>query len=359
MTAPLRIGIFVAAALFATAAPAAAAPEETARPTVPSPPPGALPEPIGGGIPEEDQEEIRKPITLFLEGGREFTGDVAKVEDGAVSLRVVQEGGEIVLSFPKADIREIFFPGGNILERTRTMVEEGRLAEALPYLEALIARRFPLFDLIPEEGRSLYAAIPMAALAIDRPAQAIAYANALSPYMTLREDAEAMRDAELLGRYILELNEEAMLLARQWIEEEGRYGPSALGYFILGALLFAGEDYEGALRTALEPIVFSGQIPMSYLPHCYSLAIASAHALEDEAHRDRLLAEARERGFAWQPLRVLGGAGDDLEGLVIEDDEGEPLPLFEATTDGERLLEDREESVGTGNFVDPSRLIPL
>jgi len=359
MIIPARIGIFVAAALFGTAPATAADAEEAARPAVPSLPPVGLPEPIGGDIPPAQQEELRKPITLFLNGGRQFTGDIAKVEAAAISLRIIQEGGEIVLSFPKADIRRIFFPGGDILERTRTMVEEGRLVEALPYLEALIARRFPLFDLLSEDRRSLYAAIPMAALAIDRPAQAIAYANALSPYMTLPGDAEAMRDAELLGRYILELNDEAVVLARQWIDEEGRYGPSALGYFILGSLLFAEEDYEGALRAALEPIVFSGQIPMAYLSHCYSLAIASAHALEDEAHRDRLLTEARERGFAWQPLRVLRFAGDDLEGLVIEDDEGNPLPLFEATTDGERLLEDGKESVGTGNFVDPSRLIPL
>lgn len=321
-------------------------------------PPGALPAPVGGAIPDEEREELRKPLTLFVEGGRQFTGTLAGFDGEKLSLRTVQAGGEIILSFPKEEIRRIFFPGGSILEATRQSIERGDLPGALPYMEALLALRFPVFPLLPHEQRSLYASVPMAALAIDRPAAAIAYVDALRPYLTGEADRTKLRTAELLARYILRLDD-AREQASAWIADAPLFSESALGYFVLAAIHFENGAFEDALYTALQPMVFSGQIPVAYLPHCYSLAIASTHILGNDLHREQLLAEMRERNLPWQPLRSLGTARDDLRDLVVEDADGNPLPLFEATTGDERLLESMDDTVGTGNFVDPSQLIPL
>lgn len=324
------------------------------------PAPAGLPEPVGGEIPAAEREELREPLTVFVEGGRDFTGTLADIDAETLSLRIIQDGGEIVLSFPREEVREIFFPGERIFEQTNEMVAEGNLRKALPYLESLLAQRYRLFDLLPQEERSPFAAVPMAALSIDRPAAAIAYVEALRPYLGQAAAAERLDTAELLARYILDLDDEARRQALAWIEADERFGDSALGYFVLAALRFEGGDYEGALDVSLRPVVFSGQLPMAYLPHCYTLAIASTHLLGNDGHREQLLAELRERGLSWQPLRALRSAPrEDLEDLVVLDGEGNPLPLFEATTGDERLLESMEESVGTGNFIDPSALIPL
>ncbi len=335
---------------------------DTATPASPPetlPMPGALPDPVGGGIPPPELEELRKPLTIFVRGGRRFDGTLAGFDGEKLSLRTIQAGGEIVMSFPQEDIERIFFPGGSILEATRATIRSGDMPAALPYLEALLAIRYPIFPLLPPDQRSLYAEIPFAALSIDRPAAAIAYVEALRPYYTREGDLEKLRAAELLGRYILDLSDEAREQAENRIEREGRFPESALGHFVLGAIQFREGSYADSLQTSLEPIVFTGQIPVPYLGHCYALAVASTHVLGNDKHRDQLLGEMRERGIPWQPLRALAAAEEELADLVVTDENGESLPLFEAATEDERLLETIEESVGTENFIDPSSLIPL
>ncbi len=333
--------------------------EENPQPPERVPQVSILPDPVGGEIPEAEQDELRKALTLSARGGNEFSGTLVGFDGEKLSLRTIQAGGEIVLSFPTEDISEIYFPGGGILASTRDLVEAGNLPEALPYLEALLVSRYPVFPLLGEEERSFFANVPMAALAIDRPAAAIAYVEALAPFINEEEGREKLQSAELLGRYMLRLEEKAEVQAAEWIDGQERFPESALGFFIRAAIQFENAEYEESLRTALRPIVFSGQIPVPYLAHCYSLAVASTHIMGNDRHRDQLLTEMDERNLDWQSLRALGTAREELEDLVIKDAEGNPVPLFEATTGDERLLENLEESVGSGNFVDPSRLIPL
>jgi len=336
-----------------------AAAQETSGDPPPVPVPSRLPEPVGGKIPAAEQEELRKPLTVVVRGGNRFTGSLVDFDGNKLSVRAIQSGGEIVLSFPVEDISDLYLPGGSILAATEEVVESGDLPQALPYLEALLISRYPIFPLVSAEDRAFFADVPMGALAIDRPAAAIAYVNALKPFLNDPESREKLKSAELLGRYMLQLNDEAETQALSWIGEQDRLPESALGFFILAAIQFEAGEYDRALRTSLQPLVFSGQIPVPYLPHCYSLAVAATHIMGNDLHRDQLLAEMAERNLDWQPLRALKTAWEELEDLVIEDDEGNPIPLFEATTGDERLLENLDESVGTENFVDPSQLIPL
>lgn len=312
----------------------------------------SLPDPVGGEIPVAEQQEIRQPLILTLRGGREFEGTLSGFDGELVSVRSVEEGGEVVLSFPSDEITEIYFPGERILTESMESVEAGDLEQALPYLEALLVSRYPLFPIITEEQRAPFVKIPQAALAIQRPAAAIAYVEALRPFIEDPGSMEELRDAELLGRYMLDLNDTAKVKALEWIDDQNRFPESALGFFVLAAIAFEEDAYEDSLYTALRPVVFSGQIPVPYLSHCYSLAIASTHLLGHDSHRDKLIAEMEERGLSWQPLLALRSANEDLEDLVILDPQGNRLPLFEASTGSERLIENLNDSVGGGDLLE-------
>ena len=318
-----------------------------------------LPPPIGGPIPEEEYLILREPMTLVLSGGREFEGTLSDVRDGRVYFRQVQEGGEAVLSYPFDEVEEIFFPGEEIVSATIERVRSGELTEALPYLESIIGSRFALFPLLPPEDLSYFRALPLAALAVDNPAQAIAYVKAVEPFLTLPEDREELRDIELLGYYRLQLRDEARDRAEAWIEEEDRFNDSALGYFILAALQFEEADYEAALYTALRPIVFSGALHKSYLAPCYSIAITSAHLLDDPIERDKLFAEMADRGIPWEPLLVFRSARSGLANLELVSSDGQPLTIVVEDDHRENLIAEPPETSDPAPSLDPSGMVPL
>ncbi|MBC2600724.1 hypothetical protein [Puniceicoccus vermicola] len=316
-----------------------------------------LPPPIGGPIPEDEYLELRKPLTVTLLGGRRFSGTLSNMEDQRIYLRIVQEGGEVVLSFPFEEVQEIYFPGREIVERTIEMIQAGQLSEALPYLESIIGTRYPLFPLIPPEKLSFFRALPLSALSVDNPAQAIAYTKAIRPYLTLPEDQDELDDIELLAYYQLRLTEEAETRARSWIDRTSRFDQSALGFFILSALQFENGDIEQALYTALNPIVFSGANPTAYLDQCYAIAIASAHLLDDPIERDKLLDELWTRDLQWKPLQAFLSAAKGLEDLEIKNPEGFLQPVLIEKDKSEDLL--NSKSTDSEPSPNPVELAPL
>tara|TARA_R100000027_G_scaffold10969_2_gene7821 strand:- start:788 stop:1864 length:1077 start_codon:yes stop_codon:yes gene_type:complete len=305
-----------------------------------------LPPPIGGPIPEKEHLELRLPLTLTIQGGQEFKGTLSELHEGRIYLRLVQEGGEVILSFPVEEIEQIFFPGGSIVHETIEKVNAGELSEALPYLESIIGARYAFFPILAPENLSFYRALPLTALAVDNPAQAIAYIKAIRPYLTLPEDQRELDDIELLSYHRLELTEETRERALRWIDgTPERFPTSALGFYVLASLQFEAGEYDEALDSALHPIVFSGPIHQPYLKHCYSLAIVSAYILKDPIELERLTTEARERGIEWQPQMVFAAADKGLEEFIITDAEGNPLPLIpDESTEDSPLLEKRGSS---------------
>lgn len=300
-----------------------------------------LPPPIGGPIDEADRLELRKPLTLTIQNGQEFQGSFNELHDGRIYLRMVQDGGEIILSFPVEDIKSIFFPGGDIVHSTIEKVTAGELNDALPYLESIIATRYSLFPILPPEEISYFRALPLAALAVGNPAQAIAYAKAIRPYLTLPEDQRELDDIELLSYFQLELYEEAEERALLWIENSpDRFPESALGYYVLAALHFQAEDFSEALDAALFPVVFSGPIHQPYLSHCYSLAIVSAYLLDDPIESEKLITEMQRRNIDWHPQAIFTTAAKALEEFDLNDSEGNPLLLFPDDSAPDPLVEE-------------------
>jgi hypothetical protein len=104
----------------------------------------------------------------------------------------------------------------------------------------------------------------------------------------------------VLGSYNrLQLYDEARLLTQKWLAARNPYGDSALGYYTRSADLLRSEDYEAALDTALQPIVFSTPSPQKKLAHCYAAAISSALGLRDQDYALILYAEMLARSLTW------------------------------------------------------------
>lgn len=311
------------------------------------------------GPPEAELRALREPVTLFHRNGQQFRGDVSGSDETTIQLRAIQGAGEILMTFPKEEIRDIHFPGDRMLLRGQTLFHEGKEAAALPYLEPVFIQRRPLFDMLEPEERLPFSFLPEAALAAGEPAKAVALVQELAPFYEDEETLDRLADTELVAYYQLGLTEEAEKRALAWVGEADRFSESALGFFIAGSIALEREEAEEALWLALEPIVFSGQLPVAYLDHCYSLAIVATHVLDNDEHREALLEEMRERGLEWRSLRAFATVAGDIDDLAIDLGDG-PRPPYEAVSTEEELLLDQDQSVSAGSEpIDPAGLLNL
>ena len=101
----------------------------------------------------------------------------------------------------------------------------------------------------------------------------------------------------------------------KWLMDSGHYGDSALGWYVLSEYYLSQSEFLKALDTALIPVVFSSQLKMKYLEHCYSIAILSCKKIKDLDQADQLSREMEERGYS-----IVGGKGMSTETLGASHD---------------------------------------
>jgi len=191
-------------------------------------------------------------------------------------------------------------PGLGLLDRLHESYAAGTYPEAIRESFDLLWNAWePNFWLIPEEYLARLLPLPEMALASGEWFKAQRQIQILLDLIHDPSARDRLLDLRLL---VLELSgdrTEALREAVTWMESRSRYGPSALGYRIAAALALESGDFETALWTALEPITFSGPLPMSDLAICYRIALAASLAMGEESHALLLFQEMRDRGLPW------------------------------------------------------------
>lgn len=292
----------------------------------------------------EERQQLRQPVSLHRRDRQVFEGFPVSRDGTTLTLRMLQEAGEILITFPYDEIIRLRFPGNEVIERAVAKEKEGKLDEALGLLEPLLAQRTQLLDLMAVEDRLPFARLPDLALHLDDPGRAIAFIRDLRPYFAKEEGILIeFNGHELLGFHRLGLAEEAAARLDDWFAAKGRFANSALGDYVAASLAMDEGRIELALRRALRPIVFSGQLPVEYLDACYSMAVVCAQLMDNPAHRDQLLEEMRERGLSWRSSRAFAVRERELLGFTIDLGDG-PRPAFEAVSPE---LDRRFEQQGT------------
>lgn len=230
---------------------------------------------------------------------RTFRGLLDGIRDGRLFIRHIAEGGEVGYSFTPEEVRDFTIPGASFADEGIDLWERGEIADALPMLEAIGRQRFRYLPLLNHEQRRPLFALVAAQIAADDPRAAIASVSLLRPFVTTDREAAQLRDAELNAYLSLGLTADTRALARAWCAAADATEGSALGWKILAQLEFDAGNFDRALWTALQPVVFSTYLSLEDLDHCYVLAIASADALGDRATGLRLYREMNERAINW------------------------------------------------------------
>lgn len=246
-----------------------------------------------------DLQLAREPATVVTTTKREFSGLLDGFRDGRLFLRLATGGGEVGYSFAPGEIEKLAMPGAEMEAQAVELWDRGAVAEALPLLEALGRQRLRYLPVLTESHRAPVWLLVQASRRGGNPLATLGYVTQLRAHATTPEQRRWLRDAELEAHVQLGHTGEIERLATAWCAESDPGGASALGWEILARRALADGDFNRARWVALQPVVFSGHLPMEHLETCYAIAITAAHRLDDENHALALLQEMQTRHLAW------------------------------------------------------------
>ena len=292
---------------------------------------------------------LQEPVTIFLEGGNQQTGQITRWDESKLMIEVSLGGGTAELTFPAEDIRSIRFPGA---EYKRTLYEwkndPDRAEDALMLYRAYYQQQGAYLSLLSQRELSLFIDYADFALTQKEPLKAVATIDIISPYIEDEAVLKQLKENLLLGFFQGGMREEAEVEARKWITEAEPAGSSALGWRLLAEINFEQEEYENAFWTAMHPIAFSNQMAMLHLDVCYALAILAAEELRFKEEPLQLTAEMRDRGLAWPDyVEMLNGKAPEY--FIAENTESE-------TTEEANTIE--QQPLQTPSPIDPIESLP-
>jgi hypothetical protein len=262
-----------------------------------------LPAPVTAAIPPDQlaviDAELHEPILVHLDNGQTIPGHSIDVSEDLIQIATSEGAGEILHTFNVNKVRDFTIPGESYKTVAVEWIDAGETENALELMQMLYLQRVKIIPLMAASESHFFIYYVDLILATDNPARAIAVTGILKPQITHPAALRALDDAVLDSYNTLQLYDEARPLTQAWLAQRDPYGDSALGYYTHSADLLRSEDYEGALDTALQPIVFSTPNPPDKLAHCYAAAISAALGLREKDYALTLYAEMQARELPW------------------------------------------------------------
>lgn len=248
---------------------------------------------------ETDLSVLEGPVDVELVDGRAYNGRAVAFRDDVLYLRRELPDGEVERGFPSEQIQEIHFPGEEMEILALDMLDEGLLDEAVRVLEAVWRQRAPFLGLLNDRQLAVLYLLPELRLRTGNPGRAIGLAEELLARTGGPDGGLSLRAVTLRAHFALELFAESEALAGEWIEQQGRFPRSAIGWKILAELAIMNEDYDRAAWIALTPVSFAGPFETPFLADCYALGILALHELEEPDRAAVLGLEMHHLRLAW------------------------------------------------------------
>ncbi|MFB9899876.1 hypothetical protein ACFFOV_05595 [Cerasicoccus arenae] len=249
--------------------------------------------------PEEITATLDRPQGLVLKNRAPLSGKAMGIIDGKLIFRSQRGGGTLDYRYALGEIERLQFPGNEVAFASNELLGAGQDEEALPLMRALYEQRKDYLALLTIGEQAYFARYAELEFKLGDPYAGLGAGLSLLPAIQDPQLKRTVDDLVLLGYYRLPLKQNTRQLANDWIANHEPYGPSALGYYVLGRMEFDQDNYESALWRTLEPVALSSQFPMDYLDYCYALAIAACVELENETEEQSLRQEMAQRGIAW------------------------------------------------------------
>jgi len=219
---------------------------------------------------------VKDPITVFRSNGSHFEGQFAGlIDNGFVMTRKVGEDGSVDVDFKWDDVVSVQFPGDTILGAVSDLFAAGDVEGVIPVLSRFFEQRAPFFRVLPNEALKPFTLLAEGYLETQKPAEALAVVRGLKPYWKVEASVAELDYTELLAYLALDLNKDAVSLAKRLIEEANDPSGASLAWIALSLFHLSLQHYREAWLCAVHPILFDRRMDSPDLADAYLVATIS------------------------------------------------------------------------------------
>lgn len=256
----------------------------------------SLAQPLATGL---DRALAAEPVEVTTQAGRTVHGLLDGFRDGRLHVRRATDGGEVAYSYAPSELARVTWPGAEMEADAIELLDLGRIDEALALLQALSRHRLRYLPVLPEpRQRALWLFVHHGCARAD-PDDVRAVIRALDTIARDEPARHRLVEASLELAQRLHDADAMAGLARAWCARADPAGESAFGWAVLAGLAYSSGDYARARWVALQPVTFTGHLPMRDLDRCYAYAIAAASRAGDAAHAAALRHDMAARALPW------------------------------------------------------------
>ncbi len=224
------------------------------------------------------------PQELFLKNGQHFSGHALHITGDKLIFQKSIGDGTVQFTFALEDVEHLKLSGMQGYDMAGTS-EPG---QALPILQELYDHRRPWLSVLKQNEIARFKRLVELHLKQGNALRAATIATELLLHLEDFTSERELTEALALASHRMGLHDETESALARLMADTRRYGPSAFAHYLIGLRALENGQHALALDAALEPIVFSSQFPMDYLPHCYALAIVASLELDNPDHATEL-----------------------------------------------------------------------
>ncbi len=258
---------------------------------------------------------LNQPVTITNHNNKTFSGNISRTSSGVIRIHTVADQGEVIFTFKSIDISKTEFPGNEYFILASDLYENGDFKECINILENLYKQRYIYFDLFKENELSEFLTLLSAQVETKNYTGAIALADNLLTHLKSDSMIDEINSQVLLCYYQLNLYEDASIQAKKLLHKKNVI-ENAISWWVLAQINFENKKPDAALWLCLQPIVFSSYMPIKYLEHCYSLAIAIYLEKDEPEKAKRLFFEMNERNLPWPDIPQLTDYRNKFDAII-------------------------------------------
>ncbi len=228
---------------------------------------------------------------IVLASGKIVHGELAGIVGGYLSIIVQNSSNQAELRYRKDNIERIDFSDSLQRQDAIDRFSSRHPRQSAAMLEELALKRMPYLELLGPEDETVFTKLLESYILSRREEDALERSKLWLQKLPSGNAKLRTEEIQIQAAWKLDRASEAAYYSQRWIESGHSSKKTALPWVSLANAALIVEDYETALWTALNPIVFSPPSRPAYLEDAYAIAIISAINIGDPELAQQLKSE--------------------------------------------------------------------
>ncbi len=247
---------------------------------------------------EDATAAVSKPVRVHRINGSQFEGDFSGlIEGGFILSKEVGPDGSVEVEIRWDEVAAVEFAGDEVIGEVADLWESGDTDGTIRVLSPLFGQRSPFFRILPDAQLIPFVYLAEGYLANDQPTEALGVTRSLKTWVKDEAECYKLQSVELLCYLLLDLDPEAIQLAKSQIEGANDPSEAALAWVVMGLHHLKQQRFREAWLCAVHPILFDRRVESPDLADAYLVAILATLRLNHADFALRYYKEFEEKNL--------------------------------------------------------------